>query len=156
MVCIVGTFLSQKEYHIIMYVSVVQFWHRGERRHCDSVCGKPRPDAGNHRGSSLGAAGHAAVSQLQQPHAHHVHDGQRCHSNWLHWPIWQLYVLYAILMLWSHPGVAKSIVRVVRVVHFLIWTNNFFQLTCPWTSEKFRCLGDYGLKNNFYFQKNAV
>ena len=33
-------------------------------------------------------------------------------------------------------GVAKSIVRVVRVVHLLLRTRNFFQLTCPWTSEK--------------------
>jgi len=36
----------------------------------------------------------------------------------------------------SPPGVAKSIVRVVRVVHLLLRTSNFFQLTCPWTSEK--------------------
>jgi len=33
-------------------------------------------------------------------------------------------------------GVAKSIVRVVRVVHLLLRTSNFLQLTCPWTSEK--------------------
>jgi len=32
--------------------------------------------------------------------------------------------------------VAKSIVRVARVVHLLLRTRNFFQLTCPWTSEK--------------------
>ena len=32
-------------------------------------------------------------------------------------------------------GVAKSIVRVARVVHLLLRTSNFFQLTCPWTSE---------------------
>jgi len=33
-------------------------------------------------------------------------------------------------------GVAKSIFRVVRVVHSLLRTRNLFQLTCPWTSEK--------------------
>jgi len=33
-------------------------------------------------------------------------------------------------------GVAKSIVRVVQVVHLLLRTSNLFQLTCPWTSEK--------------------
>ena len=33
-------------------------------------------------------------------------------------------------------GVAKSIVRDVRVVHLLLWTSNIFQLTCPWTREK--------------------
>jgi len=33
-------------------------------------------------------------------------------------------------------GVAKSIVRVVRVVHLLLRTSYLFHLTCPWTSEK--------------------
>ena len=32
-------------------------------------------------------------------------------------------------------GVAKSIVPVVRVVHFLLWTSIVFQLTCAWTSK---------------------
>jgi len=32
--------------------------------------------------------------------------------------------------------VAKSIIRAVRVVHLLLRTRNFFQLTCPWTSKK--------------------
>ena len=36
----------------------------------------------------------------------------------------------------TSAGVEKSIVRVVRVVHLLLRTRHFFQLTCPWTSEK--------------------
>jgi len=32
-----------------------------------------------------------------------------------------------------------SIVRVVRVIHFLLQTSYYFQMTCPWTSKKFRC-----------------
>ena len=65
----------------------------------------------------------------------------------------------------STPGVAKSIVRVVRVVHLLPWTRNFFQLTCPWTSEKnliFMCLFPNGSSQNrkftnlfiFYFRNS--
>jgi len=37
---------------------------------------------------------------------------------------------------YSRSGVEKSIVCVARVVHLLLWTRNFFHLTCPWTSEK--------------------
>ena len=33
----------------------------------------------------------------------------------------------------SHPGVAKSI---VRVVHLLLRTSNILKLTCPWKREK--------------------
>jgi len=52
----------------------------------------------------------------------------------------QSHVMFHANHMWySMPitsGVAKSIVRVVRVVHLLLRTRNFFQLTCPWTSEK--------------------
>jgi len=51
-------------------------------------------------------------------------------------------------------GVAKSIVRVVRVVHLLLRTSNLFQLTCPCTSKKNlipRCL-----KKTILFPKDAA
>ena len=43
------------------------------------------------------------------------------------------------LSLLSESRVAKSSVHVVRVVHLLFPTRNFFQLTCLWTSEKNWC-----------------
>jgi len=51
-------------------------------------------------------------------------------------------------------GVAKSIVRVVRVIHLLFWTSNLLQLTCPWTSEKNLISGC--LKNTIFFPKVAA
>ena len=33
-------------------------------------------------------------------------------------------------------GVAKSNVRVARVVHLLVWATDFFQLSCPWTTSR--------------------
>ena len=62
-------------------------------------------------------------------------------------------------------GVAKSIARVVRVVHLLLRTRNCFQLTCPWTSENYfisMCLFPNGSSQNrkftnlfiFYFRNS--
>jgi len=36
----------------------------------------------------------------------------------------------------SPAGVAKSNVRVARVVHLLVWATDFFQLSCPWTTSR--------------------
>ena len=52
------------------------------------------------------------------------------------------------------PGVAKSIVRVVRVVHLLLRTSNLFQLTCPWTSEKKTDLRMSNIKEHHFISKN--
>jgi len=52
--------------------------------------------------------------------------------------------------------VAKSIARVVRVVHLLLRTSNFLQLTCPWTSEKIWSQSVKKVKKNtFYFRKSC-
>ena len=46
-------------------------------------------------------------------------------------------------------GVAKSNVRVARVVHLLVWATDFFQLSCPWTTS-FLKLGPGIQKNTLY------
>ena len=62
--------------------------------------------------------------------------------------------IYKWLITAIQAGVAKSIVRVVRVVHLLLRTSNFFQLTCPWTSENilYLCvfIENYSSRNRKY------
>jgi len=68
--------------------------------------------------------------------------------------IYQAWHILVLMLLKLYAGVAKSIVRVVRVVHLLLRTSNLFQLTCPWTSEKYLILGC--LKNTILFPKVAA
>ena len=64
-----------------------------------------------------------------------------------------LLLIVAVLQL---TEVVKSIVRVVRVVHLLLQTSKFFQLTCSWRSEKNLMTKCFKSKNTFYFRKSSA